>query len=92
MTERAFKIDKAVLTYLSEKDGSPILETIIHAAIQDAARKQGEVPPSIDEMDQSFIRLNAKKNVIGLPSAVRGVMKWTVTDAGRATLIQMQNE
>lgn len=92
MTERAYKIDKAVLTYLNEKSGTPILETIVHAAIQQAARNQAEVPPSIDEMDQSFARLNAKRQVSGIASAVKGVMKWWITDAGRAVLIEMQNE
>jgi|GEM_PF-2300756 len=92
MTERAFKIDRAVLVYLNEQDGAPILETIVHAAVQSSFRRANEVPPSIDEMDQSFARLNGKRWCIGIPSAVKGVMKWSINDAGRVGLIQMNNE
>lgn len=92
MTDRAFQIDKAVLAYLESIEGAPALEAIIHGAVGGMFQKQSQPRPSLQEMDQSFARLNSKRQVIGLPSAVKGSMKWTITDAGRAVLIQMNDE
>ena len=92
MTDRAFQIDKAVLSYLESLEGAPALEAIIHGALGGMFRKQNLPAPSLQEMDQAFVRLNTKRQVIGLPSAVRGSMKWSITDAGRAVLIQMNDE
>lgn len=92
MTERAYEIDRAVLAYLAAQDGAPMLEAIVHGAVQQNFRQENKIPPSLDEMDQSFARLNAKRWVVGLPTIIKGSMKWAVNDNGRAALLQMQNE
>jgi hypothetical protein len=89
MTQRSQIIQKSILSFLNRLDGGQAVEAVVHAAVLSEMSRSGEVAPSIAEMDAAFRRLDDCRWILGVHSRVFGLMKWSITDAGVAALLEM---
>lgn len=85
MTTREKKILKSVLQYLHDTDRGQRTEVQIHAGA--FAHFDGGLP-SVDELSFALRLANGMQLVRGVPARF-GPMKWNITDAGEAALIEL---
>ena len=85
MTTRERRILKAVLQYLHDADRGQRTELQIHAGA--FAHFEGG-PPSVDELSFAIRMANGMRFARGVAARFAG-MKWNLTDAGEAALLEL---
>jgi hypothetical protein len=89
MNERELSILKALLTFLDGLQGGQVVEPIMHASVQTSLRNQGEMAPSLAEFNRAVLDCDRRGWIIGVPSRVTKQMKWSLSDEGRAALVEL---
>jgi len=89
MTARETTITKAILTLLNRLDGAQAIELIIHASVQTDMRNQGDTAASLREFEGALRNCDQNGWVIGVAAKVTKQMKWSISDAGRAALMEL---
>jgi hypothetical protein len=90
MTARQATIITHTLRFLELLEGAQAVEAVIHASVQGSMSLFGEVRPSFAEMSEAIKVCDERGWINGVVSRVKGVMKWNITDGGRAALLEMQ--
>lgn len=90
MNEREATIAKAILGFLDRLDGGQAIETIIHASVQTDLRNHGEPAPSLREMQAALLICDQRGWITGVAARVTKQMKWSLSDEGKAALLEMQ--
>jgi len=88
MTEREIEILRRYLEALRDRAGRAASEIELHAATN-----MKLLPPkaSLVEFNAALAHADNRGWAIGLASQTTGRMQWTITDAGRAALVELQS-
>lgn len=89
MTDREIHIVKALLACLHNLDSIPVVETILHAAVNERLQSQGKGDASMNEVKDAIKHADAEGWIIGKPSVASGKMKWSISDKGESALTQL---
>lgn len=89
MSERTLQIVKAILSFLDKLDGAQAVETIMHASAQTTLRNAGEPAPSLAEFNEALLVCDQHGWIIGIAAKVTKRMKWSLSDTGKAALVEM---
>jgi hypothetical protein len=89
MSDRDQQIIKAILSFLDKLDGGQAVEVMIHASAQTDLRNRGEAAPSLREFEASLLICDQRGWATGLRSRVTRQMKWSLSDEGKAALLEM---
>ena len=89
MNPRTLRIAKAILTTLDRVSPAQLVETIIHADAQTQLRNAGETAPSLSEFNVALVTADQRGWITGVSARVTGQMKWSLSDAGKAALLEM---
>lgn len=88
MSEREIEILRCYLKALEERHGRPASEIELHAATN-----MKLLPPKASLVEFNAARDHADQQGLatGLASQTTGRMQWSITDKGRATLVELQS-
>ena len=87
MTRREQNIIKSILQYLHDADHGQRVETQIRAG---AFENFNTAAPSVEELRVSLRIANDMGLVCGVPGRFAVGMKWNITDAGEAALLELK--
>lgn len=90
LSERQSEIILAILICLDRVAPTQLVEAIIHADVQTQLRNRAKNSPSLSEFNPALVICDQRGWIIGIESGVRGRMKWSISDQGRAALIELQ--
>ncbi len=90
MNERDQQIVKGILGFLDKLRGGQSIETIIHAHVQQQMRFAGEPPASLAEFQGCLVLCDQRGYILGVSAKVTQQMKWSLSDEGKAALIELR--
>lgn len=89
MNERQSEICQGILVCLDRIAGGQLVEVIIHADVQTQFRNRAANPPSLSEFNAALVICDQRGWIIGVNSQIKNKMKWSISDFGKAALLQM---
>lgn len=86
MTNRQKNLLRLGLKFLDQLDGGMVLETILRAGVSSLAR-----PRALEsELDEFISRAESEKWILGVRTRF-GEVKWKLSDAGKAALLELEH-